>query len=50
MVVLVAVGTMNLAWMAGLALLILLEKNAPHGERIAVGRRPCSAPSARCSS
>ena len=37
MVVLVAVGTMNLVWMAGLALLILLEKNAPHGERIAVG-------------
>jgi predicted metal-binding membrane protein len=36
MAVLVAVGTMNLAWMAGLALLILLEKNAPQGERIAV--------------
>lgn len=36
MAVLVAVGTMNLAWMAGLALLILLEKNACHGERIAV--------------
>ncbi len=36
MAVLVAVGTMNVAWMAGLALLILLEKNAPHGERIAV--------------
>jgi predicted metal-binding membrane protein len=27
---------MNVAWMVGLALLILLEKNAPHGERIAV--------------
>jgi predicted metal-binding membrane protein len=36
MAVLVAVGTMNVAWMAGLALLILLEKNAPNGERIAV--------------
>lgn len=36
MAVLVAVGTMNVAWMAGLALLILLEKNAPQGERIAV--------------
>jgi predicted metal-binding membrane protein len=36
MAVLVAVGTMNVAWMAGLALLILLEKNAPHGERVAV--------------
>jgi predicted metal-binding membrane protein len=37
MAVLVAVGTMNLVWMAGLAVLILLEKNAPHGERIALG-------------
>jgi predicted metal-binding membrane protein len=36
MAVLVSVGTMNLGWMAALALLILLEKNAPHGERIAV--------------
>ena len=35
MAVLVALGTMNLAWMAALALLILLEKNAPAGERIA---------------
>jgi predicted metal-binding membrane protein len=35
MAILVAVGTMSLAWMAGLALLILLEKNAPQGERIA---------------
>jgi predicted metal-binding membrane protein len=35
MAVLIAVGTMNVAWMTGLALLILLEKNAPHGERIA---------------
>jgi predicted metal-binding membrane protein len=35
MAVLVAVGTMNLAWMAGLALVILLEKNAPHAQRIA---------------
>jgi predicted metal-binding membrane protein len=31
------VGTMNIAWMLGLALLILLEKNAPWGERIALG-------------
>ena len=37
MAVLVAMGTMSVAWMAGLALLILLEKNAPWGERIAVG-------------
>lgn len=36
MAVLIAVGTMNLMWMAGLALLILLEKNARHGQRIAV--------------
>ena len=35
MAVLVALGTMNLAWMAGLALLILVEKNAPFGERVA---------------
>ena len=35
MAVLVAVGTMNLAWMAGLALLIMIEKNAPAGERAA---------------
>ena len=35
MAVLVAVGTMNLAWMLALATLILLEKNAPAGERIA---------------
>lgn len=35
MAVLVAVGTMNLAWMAALALLILVEKNAPAGERAA---------------
>lgn len=35
MAVLVAMGTMNLAWMAGLALLILVEKNAPAGERVA---------------
>jgi predicted metal-binding membrane protein len=36
MVVLVAFGTMHLAWMAALALLILVEKTFPHGE--AVGR------------
>lgn len=35
MAVLVAVGTMNLAWMAALALLILIEKNAPSGEGVA---------------
>jgi predicted metal-binding membrane protein len=35
MAVLVAMGTMNLAWMLGLSVLILLEKNAPAGERIA---------------
>lgn len=35
MAVLVAVGTMNLAWMAALAVLILVEKNAPLGERVA---------------
>src|SRR5207244_8728278 len=34
MAVLIAVGTMNLGWMAGLALLILLEKNAPYGENV----------------
>lgn len=35
MAVLVALGTMNLAWMAGLTLLIVLEKNAPIGEGVA---------------
>ncbi|MGQ0520056.1 MAG: DUF2182 domain-containing protein [Actinomycetota bacterium] len=35
MAVLVAMGTMNLVWMAVLAGLIFLEKNAPAGERIA---------------
>ena len=35
MAVLVAMGTMNLAWMVALAVLILLEKNAPWGERVA---------------
>ena len=35
MAVLVALGTMNLMWMAALALLILIEKNAPAGERAA---------------
>jgi predicted metal-binding membrane protein len=34
--VLVALGTMNVAWMAGLTILIVLEKNAPRGEAIAV--------------
>jgi len=36
MAVLVAMGTMSVAWMAGLALLILAEKNARSGERIAL--------------
>jgi predicted metal-binding membrane protein len=35
MAILVALGTMNLAWMIGLAVLIYVEKNAPGGERIA---------------
>lgn len=34
--VLVALGTMNLLWMALFTALIVLEKQAPHGERIAV--------------
>lgn len=34
--VLVVLGTMNLAWMVGLTALIVLEKNAPHGEKIAL--------------
>lgn len=33
--VLIAVGTMNLLWMAALTALIVAEKNAPHGEHIA---------------
>jgi len=37
MAILVALGTMNLAWMLGLAVLILLEKNAPWGEGAATG-------------
>jgi predicted metal-binding membrane protein len=36
MAILVALGTMNLAWMLALAVLILLEKNSRHGEHIAV--------------
>ncbi|MBW3557974.1 MAG: DUF2182 domain-containing protein, partial [Actinobacteria bacterium] len=35
MAVLVAMGTMNLAWMIGLAMLILLEKTSPRGEGMA---------------
>lgn len=35
MAVLVALGTMNLAWMLALSLLILLEKNAPGGRAVA---------------
>jgi predicted metal-binding membrane protein len=34
--VLVVLGTMNLAWMAVLTGLIVLEKNAPRGEAISV--------------
>lgn len=37
MAVLVAMGTMNPAWMLGLAVLIFLEKNASQGERVALG-------------
>jgi predicted metal-binding membrane protein len=36
MAVLVALGTMNILWMVLLSVLIILEKNAPHGEAIAV--------------
>jgi predicted metal-binding membrane protein len=36
MAVLIALGTMNLAWMLALSVLIFLEKNAPGGARIAV--------------
>lgn len=36
MAVLVALGTMNLAWMAALALVIFLEKVAPRGHQIAL--------------
>jgi predicted metal-binding membrane protein len=34
--VLVVLGTMNLGWMVLLTVVILLEKNAPHGESIAL--------------
>lgn len=34
--VLVALGTMNLAWMALLTVVIVLEKNSPAGERVAL--------------
>jgi predicted metal-binding membrane protein len=37
MAILVALGTMNIGWMLGLAVLIYVEKNAPWGERIAQG-------------
>ena len=36
MAVLVAFGTMQVAWMVGLALLIFVEKVTPIGERIAL--------------
>lgn len=32
--VLVVLGTMNLAWMVALTVVVVLEKNAPHGEAI----------------
>ena len=35
MAILVAMGTMDLAWMTALALFIIVEKNAPAGERVA---------------
>jgi predicted metal-binding membrane protein len=35
MAILVALGTMNIAWMLGLAVLIYVEKNARWGERVA---------------
>ena len=35
--VLIVLGTMNLAWMAALTVLIVLEKNAPRGEQLATG-------------
>jgi len=35
--VLVAVGTMSIWWMVALTLLIVLERNSPKGERMAVG-------------
>jgi predicted metal-binding membrane protein len=34
--VLVALGTMNIAWMIALTVLIVLERNAPRGEEIAL--------------
>ncbi len=34
--VLVALGTMHLAWMVGLTVLIVLEKNGPRGETVAL--------------
>lgn len=37
MALLFAGGTMNLLWIAGLSLVVLLEKLAPHGHRIARG-------------
>jgi predicted metal-binding membrane protein len=35
MAVLVALGAMQLAWMTGLTLLIVVERNVAHGERVA---------------
>jgi predicted metal-binding membrane protein len=40
MAVLVALGTMQLAWMLGLAGLIFLEKVTRFGERVAVAAAP----------
>ena len=39
--VLVALGTMNLAWMVGLTALIVLEKNAPRSEAVARAGAVC---------
>ena len=36
MVVMIAVGVMNLVWMAGLAAVIFLEKTWRHGERLGI--------------
>ena len=43
MAILVAMGTMNLGWMAVLAGLIFLEKNAAAGERVALVAVPALA-------
>ena len=37
-------GIMDLAWIAGVALLVLLEKTLPWGRRISKAWVPCSSP------